>query len=90
MKLVKEQYNPLLFRKRIDFQVDGSITPTREAAKKMLAEKLKVGEELIAIKQVRQSYGRHTADCLAYVYDNAEAFGVMERKKDGKKTKTKK
>lgn len=94
MKIIKEENNPLLSRRRIYCEIDSKITPSKEEAKKILAEKLKAKEDLLIIKHVYPVLGTNRARVIAHIYESAERLKSIEKvkkpkKKDAKETEAK-
>jgi small subunit ribosomal protein S24e len=63
IKIVTSKENPLLKRREIQFKIEHgpqSKTPARMDVKKALAAELKIGEELIFVKDMRTLTGMGT------------------------------
>lgn len=83
IKVLTENYNVLLKRKELVFQVNhnqtGS-TPPRLEVKNALAKLLKMDADLIFIKKLETKTGTHTAIGIANVYDSIEQAKLIEPK----------
>jgi len=80
LKIISENYNPLLKRKEIKFEVNHthSGTPKRYEVRKLLAEKLKVDENLVYVKKVVTKTGTMIGVGTANVYDTVEQAKLIE------------
>ena len=81
VKIVSTKENPLLKRKEVDFRVEQDPkgkTPARLEAKKALATKLQINEELIFIKNMRTMTGTKTAVGIANAYETVEQAKFIE------------
>ena len=90
MELIKEFQNDLLKRKELNFRTAGESNPGFEDCMKKIAGKLKVLEENVAVKSVRNNFGRKEFLIEAFVYDTKEDKERIEpksksRKKEGVK-----
>ncbi len=92
LTLIEEKEVPLLMRRRISFEIDNekSKTPSEAEIKKSIAEKLKTGEENIAIRHIYQKYGVGKAKVIGHIYKNPDDLKRIEEiKKKAKKKKAK-
>ena len=81
IKIVTSKNNPLLKRREIQFKIEHgaqSKTPARLDVKKALAAELKVGEELVFVKDMRTLTGTGTAVGHANAYETAERAKIVE------------
>ena len=81
VKIVVSKENPLLRRKEVQFRVEHgpqSKTPGRLEVRKALAVELKVGEELVLVKDMRTLTGTGTAVGHANVYETAAQAKLVE------------
>ena len=81
VKIVSTKENPLLKRKEVDFRVEQDPkgkTPARLEVKKALADKLKIKEELIFVKNMRTMTGTNTAVGIANAYEKIEQAKFIE------------
>ncbi len=79
----QQQYNPLLKRKEITFEVDHRQTkgtPTRLEVRNALAEMLKAKPEVVCLKRIQTKTGTMTAIGEANAYDTAEQATLIEPK----------
>lgn len=80
MNVTQTKNNKLLKRKEIIAVLDAPSNPGFATAKTTLAEKMKVGEDVIAIKAVRSSFGRGSFVIEAFVYDDVTEKDRIELK----------
>jgi len=81
VKIVSSKDNPLLKRREIQFKTEHgpqSKTPARLEVKKALAAELKLGEELVFVKDIRTLTGTGTAVGHANVYESAKQAKIVE------------
>ncbi|TRO46300.1 30S ribosomal protein S24e [Candidatus Bathyarchaeota archaeon] len=81
VKIVSTKENPLLKRKEVDFRIEQDPkgkTPARLEVKKALADKLKINEELIFVKNMRTMTGTSTAVGIANAYEEIEQAKFIE------------
>jgi len=81
IKVTSQQYNPLLKRKEIVFEVkheETKGTPSRLEIRKKLAETLKTNVELLYIKRVETKTGTMLAAGEANLYDSPEQVKLVE------------
>jgi small subunit ribosomal protein S24e len=81
LKIVKSKENPLLKRREIQFRIEHgpqSKTPARLEVKKALAAELKIGEELVFVKDMRTLTGTGTAVGHANAYETAKQAKMVE------------
>jgi ribosomal protein S24E len=81
--IVLSKQNPLLKRKEVQFRIEHgpqSKTPERLDVKKALASELKLGEELVFVKDMRTLTGTCTAVGHANAYETAEQAKLVEPK----------
>jgi len=83
IKIRQQQYNPLLKRKEIAFQVEHKETkgtPTRLEIRKALAEMLKTNPEAVYVKRIETKAGTMLATGEANAYDSVEQANLVEPK----------
>jgi len=83
VKIVSKEYNPLLKRKEVTFEVEhteGGGTPHRLEARKQLAILLKTDLELVYVKKMGTKTGTMTAVGEANAYDSVEQAKAVEPK----------
>lgn len=81
IKVTSQQYNPLLKRKEIIFEVNHEETkgtPSRLEIRKKLAEKLKTNIELLYVRKVETKTGTMLAAGEANLYDSPEQVKLVE------------
>jgi small subunit ribosomal protein S24e len=81
LTIVKSKENPLLKRREIQFRIEHgpqSKTPARLEVKKALAAELKIGEELVFVKDMRTLTGTGTAVGHANAYETAKQAKMVE------------
>jgi len=83
IKITQQQYNPLLKRREITFQVEHKQTkgtPTRLETRKALAEMLKTNPEAVYVKRIETKAGTMLATGEANAYDSVEQAKLIEPK----------
>ena len=83
VKIVSREYNPLLKRKEVVFEVEHSDTrgtPPRFEVRKKLASKLKTSLDLVYVRKVETKTGTMTAVGEANAYDSIEQAKLLEPK----------
>jgi len=81
--ITQQQYNPLLKRKEIAFEVDHKQTrgtPTRLEVRNALAEMLKAKPEVVCVKRIETKTGTMIAIGEANAYDTVEQASLIEPK----------
>ncbi len=81
IKIVSSKDNPLLKRREIQFKIEHgtqSKTPARLDVRKALAAELKIGEELVFVRDMRTLTGTGTAVGHANVYQTATQAKLVE------------
>jgi len=81
VKIISEEYNPLLKRKEVAFQVEHSETggtPLRLEVRKELASLLKTDLERVYIKKMETKTGTMTTVGEANAYDSIEQAKLVE------------
>ena len=81
IKVTTAKENPLLKRKEVQFRIEHgpqSKTPGRLEVKKALAMELKLGEELVFIRDMRTLTGTGTAVGHANVYETTAQAQLVE------------
>lgn len=76
-----QQYNPLLKRKEVIFEVrheETKGTPSRLDVRKALAEDLKANVELVFIRKIQTKTGTMQASVEANIYDTMEQARLVE------------
>ncbi len=83
IEILKEKEASLLERKRVTAMVtfDGGSTPSIIDFKNLVASKLKVDKELVAIRHVYQRYGFTKAKVIAHIYNNKNQLLKLEKLK---------
>jgi len=81
VKITQQQYNPLLKRKELAFEIKHELTrgtPSRLEVRQKLAEHLKTNLELVYVKRVETRTGTMTARGEANAYDTLEQAKLVE------------
>ena len=81
VKIVSSKDNPLLKRREVQFRIEHgpqSKTPARLDVRKALASELKLGEELVFVRDMRTLTGTGTATGHANVYQTAAQAKLVE------------
>jgi len=81
IKVTQQQYNPLLKRKEILFEVEHAQTkgtPTRLEIRRTLAEMLKTNQEVVFVKRIETKTGTMIALGEANAYDSIEQATLIE------------
>jgi ribosomal protein S24E len=86
-EILKQSEAPLLGRQRVSMMVDfeGGATPSIEQFKDIVAVKMKVGKDLVAIRHIYQQYGFSKAKVIAHIYKKKEDLIKLEKEKKGVK-----
>ena len=82
VKIVSQEYNPLLKRKEIVFEVEHAKTggtPPRLEVRKKLASELKASLELVYVRRMETKTGTMIAVGEANSYDSVEQAKLLER-----------
>lgn len=87
VEIQKQTDVPLLNRQRVSVRVvfDGGATPSILQFKELIASKLKVNKDLVAIRHVYQSYGFPKAKVIAHIYKTREELLRLEKLKKGER-----
>ena len=87
LEIQKQTEAPLLNRQRVSVMVsyDGGATPSILQFKDLVASKLKVNKDLIAVRHVYQSYGLTKAKVIVHVYKTREELLRLEKLKKGER-----
>jgi ribosomal protein S24E len=83
LRILSKEYNPLLKRKEVTFQVEHTETggtPNRFEIRKQLAALLKTDLELIYVRKIETRTGTMTAVGEANAYDFVEQAKIVEPK----------
>ena len=88
LKIIEKKEQPMLSR----IEIKGAIsfegaTPSSADVKKQVASEMKVGADLIVIKNIFTKFGHGKADLLAYAYLNKEDIAKIEPKEKKKAEK---
>lgn len=81
--ITQQQYNSLLKRKEVAFEIDHKQTrgtPTRLEVRNALAEMLKIKPEVVYVKRLKTKAGTMTATGEANAYDSVEQANRIEPK----------
>jgi len=81
VKITSEEYNPLLKRKEVAFEVEHRETggtPSRFEVRKRLAALLKIDPELVYVKKMETKTGTMIAVGEANAYDSIEQAKLIE------------
>ena len=81
VKIISKEYNPLLKRREVAFEVDHTETgetPPRLEVRKKLASLLKTDLELVFVKRVETNRGTMVAVGEANSYDSIEQAKLVE------------
>jgi ribosomal protein S24E len=90
LKLNEKKEEKLLERTYIKGVVDFGKAPTvsNDAVKDSIAKQLGKEAKLVVVKHIYTKFGAHTADVIAYAYDNEKKYNELEvSHKKPKKTK---
>ena len=85
MKVIREFKNELLKRKEVEFVIVAEKNPGFEGAMKALTDKFKVSEDHIALKYVKNNFGKKEFVVEGFVYNSKEDKERTERKPKVKK-----
>ncbi len=81
LTVLSEREVPLLARKRINFEVsfDKQATPKKEDVVKLIAEKLKIHNELIHVNHIYPRFGEHKVKVIANIYKDVKDLNFAEK-----------
>ena len=87
LEIQKQTDVPLLNRQRVSVMVsyDGGATPSILQFKDLIALKLKVNKDFVAVRHVYQSYGLTKAKVIVHVYKTREELLRLEKLKKGER-----
>ena len=87
IEIQKQKDVPLLNRQRVSLLVmyDGGATPSIVQFTDIIASKLHVDKDLVAIRHVYQKYGSSQAKVIAHVYKTREERMRLEKLKKGER-----
>ena len=85
MEFIKDTKNNLLKRREIQFVIETESNPGFANVQKVLIEKIKVPEENVAIKFVKNNFGSRKFLVEAFVYDSQSDKERVESKTKNKK-----
>lgn len=79
IKILEEKDNAILKRKELLLEVDSlDKTPSNEEVKKELAKKFNTKENLVAVKQINQIFGKRTCKVKANIYNDEKSLKEIE------------
>jgi len=81
IKITQQQYNPLLKRREVTFNVEHTQTkgtPPRLEIRRTLAEMLKTNPDLVYVKRIETKAGTMLAVGQANAYDSVEQAKLVE------------
>jgi len=81
VRITSEEYNPLLKRKEVAFEIEHGETggtPSRFEVRKELAVSLKIDPELVYVKRMKTKTGTMIAVGKANAYDSTEQAKLVE------------
>ena len=83
IEIQKQVEVPLLNRQRVTIMIDfdGGSTPSILQFKDIIASKMKINKDLIAIRHVYQQYGFSKAKVIVHVYKTREELMKLEKLK---------
>ena len=84
-KILEEKENVVLNRKEVKMVVEADKNPNFPESLKLISEHFKVGEELIAVKEIQGKFGRGTFLITSYLYGSKEEKDKTEPKVKPKK-----
>ncbi len=84
---MKEKDMPLLGRKRITMEIEGSgqSTPSKNSIKEEIAKKYNIKPELVAIRHIYTHFGNSGARVIAHIYNDEKNLKFLEPEKGKKK-----
>ena len=79
IKILEEKDNAILKRKELLLEIDFlDKTPSNEEMKKELAKKFNTKENLVAVKQINQIFGKRTCKVKANIYNDEKSLKEIE------------
>jgi ribosomal protein S24E len=85
MDFINDVRNELLKRREIQFKINSESNPGFESMKKNIVEGLKVADENVIVKNVKNNFGANDFLVEALIYDSVEHRQMFEPKKKEKK-----
>ena len=86
MKIISDFKNDLLNRREIVFIIGSEANPGKIGANKAIIDKFKTHEENIAIKKIKNNFGKKDFVVEAFIYNSMKDKEIIERKPKIKKT----
>mgnify|MGYP001583543943 CR=1 FL=1 len=86
MKITSKSHNKMLKRHEIDAVVNSHKNPGFESVKNDIANDLNVNSDMIVVKEVMGSFGKHEFKIKAFIYESVKDKEMIEPKKKVKKT----
>jgi len=77
-KILEEKHNGALNRTELKIVFEADKNPSMPEAAKVVADKLKTSENLVAVNGIKGKFGRNTFLISANVYKNAEEMALVE------------
>ncbi len=79
MEVKKESINELFKRKEMLVDLENEKNPSFDEVRKMVAEKEKIGEECVDVKNVMGGFGKSNFISEVYVYDSGKDLENMKK-----------
>ena len=80
IKIIEEKKNALFSRREVKVEIKVQVTPSKEETKKIIADKFKVDENLIRIRDILGKFGISLFTVRADIYDSVEEFNRIVKK----------
>lgn len=78
--IIEEKRNDLFSRNEVKIKVEEEIIPSKEEARKIVADKFSVDLELVRINKIEGKFGTHLFIIEADIYDSKDEFFRVVKK----------
>ena len=85
MKITSKLHNKMLKRQEIEGTISGEKNPGFESVKNDIANDLNANSDMIVVKEVMGSFGKHEFKIKAFIYESVKDKEMIEPKKKVKK-----
>ena len=74
INIIEENVNALFSRREVKVEVSSETIPSNEEAKRIIADKFSVNEDVVRIRKIDTKFGSQSFLIIADVYDSKEEF----------------
>ena len=89
MEVIRDFKNDLLKRREISIVIESNSNPGFEKSSKAIADKFRVSDDIITVKNIYGKFGSNNFTIDAFIYNSAEDKNKLKSKKKLKETKAK-